>query len=484
MKKMTKLCKKILSVSLAGAVMFGACAFFQPVAESFASVQVNAATYGNFRYKTDSADKTGKSVIIYGYTGVDTKLVIPAKLDGFKVTGIEGSNDHDILLGDRFYYYHNILLGDHFYYYDDDGDMHCRVTSVTLPKGLKTIGYRAFRDFYDMGSLNIPETVTSIGEQAFRSCYALKKLILPASVSEVGYDAFCCSGIQDLWVYNDNLKLYTDVPENAVIHAHYGSEAHKFVIANSDCGYVFKQIPIIKATAVKLSKTSLTLEKGKSATLAATIAPANVTDKKVTWTSSNTKVATVVNGKVTAKAVGTATITAKTANGKTAACKVTVQVSPTSVKLNKTSLTLEKGKSETLTATIAPTNATVKTVTWTSSDSKVASVVNGKVTAKAKGTATITAKTANGKTAACKVTVAEPVTTIIMGYLMKVGTTAELYVDVTGSATANDVKWYSSNSKVISVVKGKLTAKAAGTVIITAKTPDGKAVRCRVKAVK
>ena len=67
---------------------------------------------------------------------------------------------------------------------------------------------------------------------------------------------------------------------------------------------------------------------------------------------------------------------------------------------------------------------------------------------------------------------------------MKVGITAELYVDVTGSATANDVKWYSSNSKVISVVKGKLTAKAAGTVIITAKTPDGKAVRCRVKAVK
>ena len=475
MKKMTKLCKKILSVSLAGAVMFGACAFFQPVAESFASVQVNAATYGDFRYKTDSADKTGKSVIIYGYTGVDTKLVIPAKLDGFKVTGIEGSDDSE---------HDNILLGDHFYYYDDDWDEHCRVTSVTLPKGLKTIGNGAFDDFYDMGSLNIPETVTSIGESAFESCYALKKLILPASVSEVGYNAFDGSGIQDLWVYNDNLELYTDVPENAVIHAHYGSEAHKFVIANSDCGYVFKQIPIIKATAVKLSKTSLTLEKGKSATLAATIAPANVTDKKVTWTSSNTKVATVVNGKVTAKAVGTATITAKTANGKTAACKVTVQVSPTSVKLNKTSLTLEKGKSETLTATIAPTNATVKTVTWTSSDSKVASVVNGKVTAKAKGTATITAKTANGKTAACKVTVTEPVTTIIMGYLMKVGTTAELYVDVTGSATANDVKWYSSNSKVISVVKGKLTAKAVGTVIITAKTPDGKAVRCRVKAVK
>ena len=474
MKKMTKLCKKILSVSLAGVVMFGACAFFQPVAESFASVQVNAATYGDFMYKTDSADKTGKSVIIYGYTGVDTKLVIPAKLDGFKVTGIEGSYDSE---------HDNILLGDHFYYYDD-GDMHCRVTSVTLPKGLKTIGCGAFCDFYDMGSLNIPETVTSIGESAFESCYALKKLILPASVSEVGYNAFDGSGIQDLWVYNDNLELYTDVPENAVIHAHYGSEAHKFVIANSDRGYVFKQIPIIKATAVKLSKTSLTLEKGKSATLAATIAPANVTDKKVTWTSSNTKVAAVVNGKVTAKAVGTATITAKTANGKTAACKVTVQVSPTSVKLNKTSLTLEKGKSETLTATIAPTNATVKTVTWTSSDSKVASVVNGKVIAKAKGTATITAKTANGKTAACKVTVTEPVTTIIMGYLMKVGTTAELYVDVTGSATANDVKWYSSNSKVISVVKGKLTAKAAGTVIITAKTPDGKAVRCRVKAVK
>ncbi|MBQ8134948.1 MAG: Ig domain-containing protein, partial [Clostridia bacterium] len=161
-------------------------------------------------------------------------------------------------------------------------------------------------------------------------------------------------------------------------------------------------------TGVKLNKTSLTIGKGKTATLKATVNPTkNVTSKKVTWSSSKKSVATVnSSGKITAKKVGTTTITVKTANGKTAKCKVTVKNLPSKVKLNKTKATIESDGTVTLKATVSPSNVTSKKVTWTSSNKKVATVNSkGKVTAKKPGTVTITAKTVNGKTAKCKVTV-------------------------------------------------------------------------------
>ena len=109
---------------------------------------------------------------------------------------------------------------------------------------------------------------------------------------------------------------------------------------------------------------------------------------------------------MTAVAQGTATITAK-AGDKSATCKVTVEknsVPVSSITLNKTSLTLAEGESQTLTATVNPDNATDKTITWTSSNKNVATVADGKVTAIAKGSATITAS-AGGKSASCSVSV-------------------------------------------------------------------------------
>ena len=114
------------------------------------------------------------------------------------------------------------------------------------------------------------------------------------------------------------------------------------------------------------------------------------------------------DGKVTAKKAGTATITAtaKDGSGKNDTCKVTVKnVDVTGISLNKKEITLKVGKTETLKATIKPSNATNKNVTWSSNKTSVATVnKDGKVTSKGKGTATITAK-AGGKTATCKVTV-------------------------------------------------------------------------------
>lgn len=139
----------------------------------------------------------------------------------------------------------------------------------------------------------------------------------------------------------------------------------------------------------------------KSYNFKANVEPLNVDAKnrKVMWQTSDKKIATVKNGKVTIKKSGTVTITAKTADGKTA--KVKLKASKNTVKVEKikiTGKTAMKAKSkQNLKLTITPATADNSKVTWSSSDKKIATVdKNGKVTAKKKGTVTITAKAKDG----------------------------------------------------------------------------------------
>ena len=171
----------------------------------------------------------------------------------------------------------------------------------------------------------------------------------------------------------------------------------------------------IKVTGVSLSKTTTTIETGKTESLSATVAPSNATDKGVTWASSATAVATVDGScKVTAVKAGTADITVTTKDGsKTAKCTVTVKdpvVAVTGIKVNKATLSLEEGKKEKLTFTVEPSNATNKAYTVTSSNTAVATVDNtGNVTAVKAGTSDIVGKsTDGGKTVTCKLTVTAP----------------------------------------------------------------------------
>ena len=171
-----------------------------------------------------------------------------------------------------------------------------------------------------------------------------------------------------------------------------------------------------KVTKVSLSKKSVVLVKGRSTTVKATVTPTNVTNKKLKWTTSNSKVAVVNSqGKITAKGRGNATIKVMALDGsnKYATVKVTVKQPVTSVKLNKNSAILKvKGKAKqktvTLKATVYPKNANNKAVSWKSSNSKIATVNSkGKVTAKKKGTCYITATAKDGskKSAKCKIVV-------------------------------------------------------------------------------
>lgn len=170
----------------------------------------------------------------------------------------------------------------------------------------------------------------------------------------------------------------------------------------------------IKVNKITLNKTTASVTKGKTLQLTATVAPGNATKKEVKWSTSNKNVATVSpSGLVTAKSAGTATITctAQDGSGVKATCKITVKnpvVKVTKVTLNKTTATLAPKETLTLKATVTPTNATNKAVTWKSSNTKIATVSSsGKVTAKAAGTVTITcrAKDGSGKKATCKITV-------------------------------------------------------------------------------
>ena len=175
--------------------------------------------------------------------------------------------------------------------------------------------------------------------------------------------------------------------------------------------YIYAFIPV---TSVTLAPETLSIEEGKTAGFTATISPANATTQQHSWASENGKIAkaygeTLNTAKVTAIGVGKTTIT-YTIGGKEASCEVTVTprtISVESITLNKTQLSLVKGATETLAAIVLPTTATDKAVTWKSSDTAVATVENGVVTAVAAGNATITA-TAGGKTAICAVTVTNP----------------------------------------------------------------------------
>lgn len=143
-----------------------------------------------------------------------------------------------------------------------------------------------------------------------------------------------------------------------------------------------------KITSITLNKTSLTLNKGESETLTAS-------EADVVWSSSDSSIASVSNGKVTALKGGTVKITAKY-DDITATCQVTVKSPLIGFSVNKSSMSLNVGSSQTLTTSFNPTDTTDdKTVTWSSSNTAVASVTDGKVMGRSSGTATITAKCGN-----------------------------------------------------------------------------------------
>ena len=232
---------------------------------------------------------------------------------------------------------------------------------------------------------------------------------------------------------------------------------------------------VILPSSIQLSASTATLETGLTKKINASVYPTGAYDA-LSWTSNNPKVAQVSsNGTITAVASGSAVITAKTANGKTASVNVLVKT-PT-VKLSAISKTMYRGETTKLTAT----SSNKKPVSWTSSDPTIASVdSNGTIKTLKNGTVKISAS-ANGGKATCTITVKEPIQISATTSSIYRGKTTTLKAIPAYSTT---ITWMSSNPLIATVSSnGVVTGKKAGTVTITAKA-FGKSVTKTIKVVE
>ena len=434
--------KKLLCAVLSGIMAFSTFAVAVPITASAAESQESvSATYGDFEYTLED-DFT---CTITGYNGTASNVTIPSTIYGNKVTkiGYSSFEENNNLM--------SVTLPNSIKYIDHYAFRSCEnLKSITIPNSVKTIGSGVFSGCISLKNITVPSSVTELGsgvfdgcknlinanfsygikefsEYLFYNCISLTSINIPNSVKKVETDCFrgCtnlksvsigygveeiafdwhpsflyCNSLESITVNSNNknfcssdgvlfnkdkseIKLYpkskrntnyivpnsvkvlycddamyggnfTDckylktitIPSNVTriddyavgyntndwdfikvsgftIKGYKGTVAERYA-RNNDFNFV--QLQVVP-TSVALNKTTLTLDIGKTSNLRATVYPSNASNKKCTWSSSNTSVATVDgNGKVTAKASGTATITVKTSNGKTATCKVTVNL--------------------------------------------------------------------------------------------------------------------------------------------------------------
>lgn len=306
------------------------------------------------------------------------------------------------------------------------------------------ISYQDTHDYYSF-TLTSPQTITQK-----LVCYhdGLRTRVMDSNMKELTNKAIWGGSEESPKVYTKDLELSAGT---YYIHIdQYGSSYGLYDLTITPAA-----VPV---SAVNLSKTSMTLYTGNTASLSASVVPSNATNKQVQWSSSNSSVATVSsNGVVTGKKAGTAMITVKAADGSgaSASCNVTVKAKTLSV--NKTKVTLYKGKSTTVKGTASPGAK----VSYTTSNKKIATVnANGKITGKSKGSCKIYVK-ANGITKTVNVTVKNPTLTVNKSKLtlkVKKSFTLKAKATPTGKVT-----FTSSNKKIATVnSKGKVTAKKSG----------------------
>ncbi len=413
--------------------------------------------------------------------------------------------------------------------------------SITIPYGWKEIPERLLSGCTALTSVSIPDTVTTINGGAFEGCTSLKTIYLPQSITEICSSSFsgCTSlknvklpdaltQIPDFCFYGcpltseltigknvesiesyafgkcQNLKKII-IPESVTYISEYAfadwnnGSTPNLIFYGKKNSYADKfannhDIPfkaLIATTGVVFNTSGISLNVNETYKITATVKPANATINTLTWKSSNTAVATVsADGTVTAKSGGTATITATTADNKSATCSVTVYGSPTSINLNASQMSLGKGETTKLTATVGPQYAKDKTVKWRTSNSKVLTVdQSGNVKAVNNGTAWITA-TAKGNTKlekSCKITVknAPSKITLTKGILtIGVGESYTVGSSVNDGAACAKRTYRTSNSSIVKMTRtdwnGVFVGVKPGVAYVTVRTYNGKESTCKV----
>ncbi len=327
----------------------------------------------------------------------------------------------------------------------------------------------------------IPRSVKVIGGGAFYNCDAItqarfEQIADDNYVNEIKYSAFSgCDGITSV---NFDNKIGDNAFENCsnltsvYVEGPIGKDAFKNTPSN------YKPVE-----SVTLNKNEVILDSGAEETLSFTLTPTDATLKTATWSSSDEAVATVnKNGKITAVAPGTATITVTTNDSaKTATCTVTVPVRVTGVTISPKTLEINAGSTGSVTSVVAPENATIKNVAYSSSDTEVATVAeDGTITGIKAGTAVITVTTEDGNfTDTCLLTVKSiPVTGITVSpetlNLNKNSTGKITYVISPETASNKGVNITSTNPSVATVdASGNISAISTGSTVIIVTTKDG-----------
>lgn len=407
---------------------------------------------------------------------------------------------------------------------------------------LTKIGDSAFAYCSSLKSITIPSSVTTISNMAFYNCSTMKKMDVPVTVKTIGYKAIGCipgvpmeadpdfviCGQKDsqaekyasrtgvafrITSYPDKLTMSEKskeigLGETYVLKAIGGKGAavtaewttsNKSVATVSGGKVTAKKTGTVTITAksstgktatckitvkakpskVTLSKSKKTLGVGEEYTLKVKF-PDGSASGGLKWTSSS-DVVIVDNGKLTAWRTGEATVTVRTYNGKTATCKITVKSAPSKVTLSKTRKTIGVGETYTLKATL-PKGSASGTMKWPGSNDYL-DVKNGVITGKKPGQVSVWVYTFNGKAANCIITIKNAPSKVTLSKTtlsMKKSGTYTLKATLPANTASGTMKWTTSDSSVVAVADGKLTAKKAGTATITVKTFNGKTAKCKV----
>ena len=291
-----------------------------------------------------------------------------------------------------------------------------KLREIIVPEGINAISDAVFWDCRALSSVRLPESLKSIEPDAFRKCGSLENIVIPNKVTMIRNYAFSeCSRLKSIRIPDSVRQIGSKAffeSDKAVIECSSNSYAQKYAQKNNipyriissasgkRLGLLFNGQSVKNAQKFKVKvKKGYTLQAVRGTEKAA-----------VKWKSSNTKVAAVKNGKVKVKKAGKAVVTATALNGKKVS--VTLSAAKAAVKVTKVqvtgSKTMKKGNAQILNLAVVPASADNTKVSWNSSNPKVVTADRrGKVTAKKKGTAVITATAKDGskKKGSIKITV-------------------------------------------------------------------------------
>ena len=421
------------------------------------------------------------------------------------------------------------------------------LTSITIPDTVTEIGSYAFYKCSSLTNITIPEGVTSISEYTCYGCSSLEKVLCLGNTSKLGSETFneCSSNLKiyakngltgydaNGWEnYSDkivrydetlkdksvtftrksqtkNVELSNDILKSLVSIKSYeiedksiasvdssgkvtplknGTTNVKVVVQYFEGTKVNLTEEIVvdyKAESISLDKTNITLNNNKPIKLNEKVLPEYTNNKKVTWRSSNEKIARVDdNGNVTAVESGTCKITATTTDGtnKTASCDVKVDIKAESISFSSTSYKItDLGQTPSFTPKILPENTANKNVTWKSSDTSIATVSSsGVIKAVSNGTCKIIATTTDGTNLSASIDVIVDIKAKSVALdktslkIASKNSTNKLVATVTPTQANKKVAWSSSNGNIAKVdSKGRVTPVSNGTCKIIATTTDG-----------